>query len=466
MSAERALRIGVGGPVGSGKSSLIAALCRELSEDLRIGVVTNDIYTTEDAQFLRATGVLPAERIVAVQTGCCPHTAIRDDITINLEAVEQLEADEGPLDLVLVESGGDNLTAIFSPALADVQIFVIDVAGGDDIPRKGGPGIARADLLVINKTDLAPFVGSDVARMLSDATQRRGDPARDRALAAHAAAGRAGRRVDRAAARRVRRRRRAPALDGQRSARPSPRSRALALNPPPRRCSTIGPGGSIAELRRGPRLAPRILGRDAGAVRAAFVPTQAGPLAGDEDLARIVVRAGATLIVEPVAATLALPGAARTLLALEVDRRGGRPARARRGAADRRLRGRRRAALHASSWRPGRAPRCARRSCSGATASGRARSSSSLRATLDGRALLHDGLRLRDGDAHVALAPGHRVVTTMSLLGLRPPAGPGVLELEGAGALLRASGPALAAVAGASEPTWRAWSALAQGLVV
>ena len=176
MSAEldRALRIGVGGPVGSGKSSLIAALCRELSDDLRVGVVTNDIYTTEDAQFLRATGVLPESRIVAVQTGCCPHTAIRDDITINLEAVEQLEADEGPLDLVLVESGGDNLTAVFSPALADVQIFVIDVAGGDDIPRKGGPGIARADLLVINKTDLAPFVGSDVGRMISDATQRRG----------------------------------------------------------------------------------------------------------------------------------------------------------------------------------------------------------------------------------------------------------------------------------------------------
>jgi len=171
--AERALRVGVGGPVGSGKSSLIAALCRELTHDLRIGVVTNDIYTTEDAQFLRATGVLPAERIVAVQTGCCPHTAIRDDITINLEAVEQLEREQGPLDLVLVESGGDNLTAVFSPALADVQIFVIDVAGGDDIPRKGGPGVARADLLVINKTDLAPYVGSDVGRMISEATERR-----------------------------------------------------------------------------------------------------------------------------------------------------------------------------------------------------------------------------------------------------------------------------------------------------
>jgi urease accessory protein len=169
------LRIGVGGPVGSGKSSLIAALCRELSADVALGVVTNDIYTTEDAEFLRSTGVLASERIVAVQTGCCPHTAIRDDITVNLEAVEELERDEGPLELVLVESGGDNLTAVFSPALADVQIFVIDVAGGDDIPRKGGPGIARADLLVINKTDLAPYVGSDVQRMVSDATERRGE---------------------------------------------------------------------------------------------------------------------------------------------------------------------------------------------------------------------------------------------------------------------------------------------------
>jgi len=176
LSAEtRALRIGIGGPVGSGKSSLIAALCRELASEIRLGVVTNDIYTTEDAEFLRSTGVLASDRIVAVQTGCCPHTAIRDDITINLEAVEELERDQGPLQLVLVESGGDNLTAVFSPALADVQIFVIDVAGGDDIPRKGGPGIARADLLVINKTDLAPYVGSDVERMQSDAHARRGD---------------------------------------------------------------------------------------------------------------------------------------------------------------------------------------------------------------------------------------------------------------------------------------------------
>lgn len=175
MSADRALRIGVGGPVGSGKSSLIAALCRELSASARIGVVTNDIYTTEDADFLRSTGVLSAERIVAVQTGCCPHTAIRDDISTNLEAVSDLEAATGPLDLVFVESGGDNLTAIFSPALADGQIFVIDVAGGDDIPRKGGPGIGRSDLLVINKTDLAPYVGSDVALMVREAGARRGE---------------------------------------------------------------------------------------------------------------------------------------------------------------------------------------------------------------------------------------------------------------------------------------------------
>ncbi|MEA2382606.1 MAG: urease accessory protein [Solirubrobacteraceae bacterium] len=173
MPAERALRIGIGGPVGSGKSSLIAALCRTLSATVRIGVVTNDIYTTEDADFLRAAGILDERRIVPVRTGCCPHTAIRDDITANLEAVDGLETGEGPLDLVFVESGGDNLTAIFSPALADVQIFVIDVAGGDDIPRKGGPGIARADLLVINKADLAPLVRADPERMVADARARR-----------------------------------------------------------------------------------------------------------------------------------------------------------------------------------------------------------------------------------------------------------------------------------------------------
>lgn len=168
----RALRIGIGGPVGSGKSTLIAALCRMLARDVSIGVVTNDIYTSEDAEFLRRTGVLPADRITAVETGGCPHTAIRDDISANLEAVAELER-HLDLDLVLVESGGDNLTAIFSPALADVQVFVIDVAGGDDIPRKGGPGIVRSDLLVVNKQDLAPYVGSDLERMRTDAESRR-----------------------------------------------------------------------------------------------------------------------------------------------------------------------------------------------------------------------------------------------------------------------------------------------------
>lgn len=177
MSAERALRVGIAGPVGTGKSSLAAALCGALAGELAIGVVTNDIYTDEDARFLRATGVLPAERIVAVQTGCCPHTAIRDDVSENLLAVETLEAEQGPLDVVFVESGGDNLTATFSPALADTQIFVLDCAGGDDVPRKGGPGVERADLLIINKVDLAPLVGADVALMVSDARQRRGDRA-------------------------------------------------------------------------------------------------------------------------------------------------------------------------------------------------------------------------------------------------------------------------------------------------
>jgi urease accessory protein len=173
LPPDRALRIGIGGPVGSGKSTLVASLCRALGGELEIGVVTNDIYTSEDALFLRRTGVLPAERILAVETGGCPHTAIRDDVSANLEAVSELERDER-LDLVLVESGGDNLTAIFSPALADVQIFVIDVAGGDDIPRKGGPGIVRSDLLVINKEDLAPLVGSDLERMRTDARDKRG----------------------------------------------------------------------------------------------------------------------------------------------------------------------------------------------------------------------------------------------------------------------------------------------------
>ena len=171
-SPTRGLRLGVCGPVGTGKSSLIALLCRELAGSLSLGVVTNDIYTDEDARFLRSAGVLAPERIRAVETGACPHTAIRDDITANLLTVEELEEEYAP-DLVLIESGGDNLTATFSPALVDVQVFVLDIAGGGDVARKGGPGIERADLLVVNKTDLAPHVGVDRDRMVADASAAR-----------------------------------------------------------------------------------------------------------------------------------------------------------------------------------------------------------------------------------------------------------------------------------------------------
>ncbi|MEO7236080.1 MAG: urease accessory protein UreG [Lapillicoccus sp.] len=170
---ERSLRLGVCGPVGTGKTSLIGLLCRELGGSLSLAVVTNDIYTDEDARMLRSAGVLAPERIRAVETGACPHTAIRDDITANLIAVEDLEADFDPVDVVLVESGGDNLTATFSPALVDTQIFVLDVAGGGDVVRKGGPGISRADLLVVNKTDLAPYVGVDAERMVREGQQAR-----------------------------------------------------------------------------------------------------------------------------------------------------------------------------------------------------------------------------------------------------------------------------------------------------
>ncbi|WP_110183437.1 urease accessory protein UreG [Nocardioides solisilvae] len=171
---RQTLRLGVCGPVGTGKSSLIATLCRELGRSHALAVVTNDIYTDEDARFLRSAGVLDPERIVGVETGACPHTAIRDDVSANLAVVEDLEERFEPLDLVLVESGGDNLTATFSPALVDAQVFVLDVAGGGDVARKGGPGIERADLLVVNKTDLAPHVGVDLARMVADATAARG----------------------------------------------------------------------------------------------------------------------------------------------------------------------------------------------------------------------------------------------------------------------------------------------------
>lgn len=169
------LRIGVGGPVGSGKTALVAALCRQLRDELSVAVLTNDIYTTEDADFLRRNAVLPDDRIAAVQTGGCPHTAIRDDITANLDAIDDLIAGHDNLELILVESGGDNLTATFSSGLVDVQIFVIDVAGGDKVPRKGGPGVTFSDLLVINKTDLAPLVGADLDVMRRDAAAVRGD---------------------------------------------------------------------------------------------------------------------------------------------------------------------------------------------------------------------------------------------------------------------------------------------------
>lgn len=170
---HRAFRVGVGGPVGSGKTALVAALCRTLRSSVELAVVTNDIYTTEDAEFLRRSGALPPERVAAVETGCCPHTAVRDDISANLDAVEGLEARFAPLALVLVESGGDNLTMTFSRGLVDAWLFVIDVAGGDKVPRKGGPGVTTSDLLVINKTDLADRVGADLDVMAKDAERMR-----------------------------------------------------------------------------------------------------------------------------------------------------------------------------------------------------------------------------------------------------------------------------------------------------
>lgn len=170
---KRALRIGVAGPVGTGKSTIVATLCRHLGEDYEIGVITNDIYTDEDARFLKSAGVLNTERIRAVETGSCPHTAIRDDVTMNNIAVEDLEEDFAPLDIILIESGGDNLTATFSPALVDAQIFVLDVAGGGDVARKGGPGVEGADLLVVNKVDLSSYVDVDVDKMVEDASKER-----------------------------------------------------------------------------------------------------------------------------------------------------------------------------------------------------------------------------------------------------------------------------------------------------
>ena len=167
------LRLGIAGPVGSGKTALVEALCRTLRDRLQLAVVTNDIYTQEDAQFLTRSGVLEPERIRGVETGGCPHTAIREDCSINRAAVAELERQFPGLDLVMVESGGDNLAASFSPELVDLCIYVIDVAAGDKIPRKGGPGITRSDLLVINKIDLAPLVGADLAVMEQDTLRMR-----------------------------------------------------------------------------------------------------------------------------------------------------------------------------------------------------------------------------------------------------------------------------------------------------
>jgi len=168
------LRVGVGGPVGSGKTALVDALCKRLRDKFSIAVVTNDIYTREDAEFLIRSGALPAERIRGVETGGCPHTAIREDASMNLAAIDGLTRDFGDLDLIIVESGGDNLAATFSPELSDLTIYVIDVAAGDKIPRKGGPGIMRSDLLIINKIDLAPYVGASLEVMERDARKMRG----------------------------------------------------------------------------------------------------------------------------------------------------------------------------------------------------------------------------------------------------------------------------------------------------
>ncbi|MDF1692632.1 MAG: urease accessory protein UreG [Zhongshania sp.] len=170
-----ALRLGIGGPVGSGKTALVKTLCAELRERFDIAVITNDIYTREDAEFLLRHEVLDQERILGVETGGCPHTAIREDASMNLSAVAELSGRFPDLDLIMIESGGDNLAATFSPELSDLTIYVIDVSAGDKIPRKGGPGITRSDLLIINKTDLAPLVGADLGVMDRDAKRMRGD---------------------------------------------------------------------------------------------------------------------------------------------------------------------------------------------------------------------------------------------------------------------------------------------------
>jgi urease accessory protein len=177
MSERKYIKIGIAGPVGSGKTALIERLSRAMFEEYSIAVITNDIYTREDAEFLTNNSLLPAERIIGVETGGCPHTAIREDASMNMEAVEEMAIRFPDVDIIFIESGGDNLSATFSPDLADVSIFVIDVAEGDKIPRKGGPGITRSDLLLINKIDLAPYVHADLAVMERDArNMRNGQP--------------------------------------------------------------------------------------------------------------------------------------------------------------------------------------------------------------------------------------------------------------------------------------------------
>ena len=175
MSSSQPLRVGVGGPVGSGKTTLVEVLCKRMRDGYNLAVVTNDIYTKEDAEFLTRAGCLPPERIMGIETGGCPHTAIREDASINLEAVDRMTRRFPGLDVIFIESGGDNLAATFSPELADLTIYVIDVSAGDKIPRKGGPGITRSDLLVINKIDLAPMVGASLEVMDRDARRMRGE---------------------------------------------------------------------------------------------------------------------------------------------------------------------------------------------------------------------------------------------------------------------------------------------------
>mgnify|MGYP002633202569 CR=1 FL=1 len=175
MSPNGPLRVGIGGPVGAGKTTLTANLARLLKDHISLGVITNDIYTQEDAEALMRMQILPDDRVMGVETGGCPHTAIREDASINMAAVAEMRARHADLELILIESGGDNLSATFSPELADVTVYVIDVAAGEEIPRKGGPAITRSDILVINKTDLAPHVGASLEVMARDAARMRGD---------------------------------------------------------------------------------------------------------------------------------------------------------------------------------------------------------------------------------------------------------------------------------------------------